>query len=101
MRCGTARAAFSLAAIAALLIAALLDQVEGLILFQLVPHWQSPPDLFGALFLAVRSKFALLGLGELLLAALALARADPGQDRRNPPGGRRPRIALAPLHRTA
>jgi hypothetical protein len=61
----------SLAAIAVLLVAALLDQVEGLILFQLVPHWQSPPDLFGALFLAVRIKFALLGLGSLLLAALA------------------------------
>ncbi|NYT42650.1 hypothetical protein HZY97_17890 [Sphingomonas sp. R-74633] len=61
----------SLAAIAVLLVAALLDQAEGLILFQLVPHWQSPPDLFGALFLAVRIKFALLGLGSLLLAALA------------------------------
>ncbi|WP_137864362.1 MULTISPECIES: hypothetical protein [unclassified Sphingomonas] len=69
----------SLAAIAALLIAALLDQVEGLILFQLVPHWQSPPDLFGALFLAVRSKFALLGLGELLLAALAWRGPIPGK----------------------
>lgn len=58
-------------AIAVLLVAALLDQIEGLILFQLAAHWQAPPDLFGALFLVVRPKFALLGLGSLLLAALA------------------------------
>ena len=63
--------ALSRVAVAVLLVAALLDQIEGLILFQLVPHWQSPPDLFGALFVAVRTKFALLGLGSLLLAALA------------------------------
>lgn len=58
-------------AIAVLLVAALLDQIEGLILFQLAAHWQSPPDLFGALFFTVRPKFALLGIGSLLLAALA------------------------------
>lgn len=58
-------------AIAVLLVAALLDEIEGLILFQLAGHWQDPPDLFGALFLTVRPKFALLGIGSLLLAALA------------------------------
>ena len=58
-------------AIAVLLIGALLDEIEGLILLQLAHHWQSPPDLFGALFFAVRPKFALLVIGSLLLAALA------------------------------
>lgn len=58
-------------AVAALLAAALLDQIEGLVLFQLIPNWQSPPDLFGALFFSVRPKFALLGIGSMLLAALA------------------------------
>jgi len=58
-------------AVAVLLVAALLDQIEGLILFQIVPLWQSPPGLFDALFFTVRPKFALLGLGSVLLAALA------------------------------
>jgi len=58
-------------AVAALLAAALLDQIEGLVLFQLIPNWQSSPDLFGALFFSVRPKFALLGIGSMLLAALA------------------------------
>lgn len=66
-------------AIAVLLVAALLDQVEGLILFQLAAHWQDPPDLFGALFFAVRSKFALLGIGSLLLAMLAWRRTPIGK----------------------
>ncbi|MDG2534661.1 hypothetical protein P6144_13445 [Sphingomonas sp. HITSZ_GF] len=61
----------SLVAVATFLVAALLDQIEGLILFQLAAHWQSPPGLFGALFFTVRPKFALLGIGSLLLAALA------------------------------
>lgn len=58
-------------AIAVLLAAALLDQIEGLVLFQLIPNWQSPPDLLGVLFFSVRPKFALLGIGSILLAALA------------------------------
>lgn len=58
-------------AIAVLLAGALLDEIEGLILLQLANHWQNPPDLFGALFFTVRPKFALLGIGSLLLAALA------------------------------
>lgn len=58
-------------AVAVLLIAALLDEIEGLILIELASHWWSPLNLFGALFLAVRTKFTLLGLGSLLLAALA------------------------------
>jgi hypothetical protein len=58
-------------AVAVLLGAALLDEIEGLILLRLAAHWQNPPDLFGALFFTVRPKFALLGIGSLLLAALA------------------------------
>lgn len=66
-------------AIAVLLVAALLDQIEGLILFQLAAHWQNPPDMFGALFFTVRPKFALLGIGSLLLAALAWRRTLIGK----------------------
>jgi hypothetical protein len=58
-------------AAAVLVVAALLDEIEGLILLRLAAHWQDPPDLFGALFFTVRPKFALLSLGSLLLAALA------------------------------
>jgi hypothetical protein len=60
------------AAMIAVLAAALFDQAEGAILSQLVSSPESPPDLFGPLFWAVRAKFALLGLGEILLALLLL-----------------------------
>ena len=69
LRDGTRR--LSHVAVAVFLVAALLDEIEGLILFQLAHHWSSPPDLFSALFLTVRPKFALLGIGSLLLATLA------------------------------
>jgi hypothetical protein len=60
----------ALAATAMLLLAALLDEVEGLILFGLIADWRNPPDWFDALFWTVRPKFALLSLGELLLVLL-------------------------------
>ena len=67
-----AHARLACMAMAAVLVAALLDEVEGLILFQLIGIWESPPDLFDALFWVVRPKFALLGIGEILIAALLL-----------------------------
>jgi len=69
---GPAQRRLAWAAMAAVLAAALLDEVEGLILSQLLAIWQSPPDLFDALFWVVQPKFALLGIGEILIAALLL-----------------------------
>lgn len=60
------------AAMTAVVAAALLDEIEGLLLFQLIQIWESPPDLFGMLFWVVRPKFALLGIGEILIAILLL-----------------------------
>ena len=53
-----------------LLSAALLVEIEGVLLLVLVPSWSTPPDLFDALFWTVRPKFALLGVAEILLALL-------------------------------
>lgn len=63
--------ALGLAAMAVLFTAALFDQVEGVILLQILPVGPDAQGLFDMLFLAVRAKFALLGIGELLLALLA------------------------------
>lgn len=60
-----------LVAMGILFVAALLDQVEGVILLQILPAGPDAQTLFDMLFLAVRTKFALLGAGELLLALLA------------------------------
>jgi len=65
----------ALAAIGAMLAAALLDELEDLILRELVTSWQSPMALFEPLFWTVRPKFALLGVGEMLLGVLMLRRA--------------------------
>ena len=65
-----ARRRLALAAMAVLLLAALLDEVEGMVLLALVADWRNPPGLFAALFATVRPKFALLSLGELMLAVL-------------------------------
>lgn len=61
----------AMAAGAAFLIAALLDGVEGIVLFRLLAAFPGSPDLFDLLFWTVRPKFALLSLGAILLAALA------------------------------
>ncbi|MDQ0248098.1 hypothetical protein J2W22_000145 [Sphingomonas kyeonggiensis] len=58
-------------AMAVLFAAALLDQIEGVILLQILPVGPDAQSLFDMLFVAVRAKFALLGIGELLLALLA------------------------------
>ncbi|MFS2109569.1 hypothetical protein ACCC88_07775 [Sphingomonas sp. Sphisp140] len=58
-------------AMAVLFGAALLDQIEGVILLQILPVGPDAQSLFDMLFVAVRAKFALLGIGELLLALLA------------------------------
>lgn len=59
----------ALAAMVAVLAAALFDEIEGVILFDVIKNWESPGFL-GELFWAVHAKFALLGLGEVLLALL-------------------------------
>jgi hypothetical protein len=61
--------------VAIFLIAGLCDEVEGVTMFALMDPLPGTPWLFTPLFWAVRIKFALLGLGELLLAA-ALARGS-------------------------
>jgi len=60
-----------LAAMAVLFAAALFDQIEGVILLQILPVGPDAQSLFDLLFIAVRAKFVLLGIGELMLALLA------------------------------
>lgn len=60
----------ALAALVALLLAGLLDEIEGVTMFALMRD-SSASWLFDALFWTVRPKFALLGVGEILLALLA------------------------------
>jgi hypothetical protein len=60
-----------LAAMGVLFAAALFDQVEGVILLQILPVGPDAQSLFDMLFVVVRTKFALLGIGELMLSLLA------------------------------
>lgn len=76
---------FALATVAVFMIAGLCDQIEGVVMFRILGTLPGAPDLFGPLFWAVRTKFALLGLGELLLALLLLRGRWPA------------RIAAAPV----
>ena len=46
------------------------DEIEGLVLFKILGAMPGTPALYDALFWTVRPKFALLGVGEILLAAL-------------------------------
>lgn len=62
----------ALIALAAFLLAGLFDEIEGVTMFALLGDAPGSPALFSALFWAVHLKFALLGIGELLLAALML-----------------------------
>lgn len=64
-----------LVTVAVFLIAGLCDEVEGVTMFALMNPLPGAAWLFAPLFWAVRIKFALLGLGELLLAA-ALVRGS-------------------------
>ncbi|MCW3846211.1 hypothetical protein OF829_03100 [Sphingomonas sp. LB-2] len=59
-------------AIAAVLLAGLCDWLEGVVMFSLLGDLPGQPWQFGLLFWTVRPKFALLGLGEILLAVLLL-----------------------------
>lgn len=46
------------------------DEIEGAVLFKILGAMPGTPALYEALFWTVRPKFALLGVGEILLAAL-------------------------------
>lgn len=46
------------------------DEIEGLVLFKILGAMPGTPALYDALFWTVRPKFALLGAGEIMLAAL-------------------------------
>lgn len=52
------------------MFAGALDEIEGLVLFKLLDELPGNQRLFDGLFWTVRPKFALLGLGEMLLAAM-------------------------------
>ena len=60
----------ALAAMSVFLAAGLLDEIEGLVLFKLLGNLPGTQALYDGLFWTVRPKFALLGLGEIMLAAL-------------------------------
>jgi len=60
----------ALAALSVFLLAGAFDEIEGLVMFRILAHLPGTPELFTGLFWTVRPKFALLGLGEILLAAM-------------------------------
>lgn len=60
----------ALATFTLFVLAGAFDAVEGLVLFRILGEMPGTPDLFTGLFWTVRPKFALLGLGEILLAAM-------------------------------
>lgn len=53
------------------IVAAVLDELEGAAVMELVSAGTPPYSTFGTLFWVVRSKFFLLGLAEIFLALLA------------------------------
>lgn len=60
----------ALIAMSIFLAAATFDEIEGLVMFRILGAMPGTPALYDALFWTVRPKFALLGLGETLLAVL-------------------------------
>ncbi len=52
------------------LAAGTFDEIEGAVLFKILGNMPGTQMLYDALYWTVRPKFALLGLGEILLAAL-------------------------------
>lgn len=62
---GLALVAFNL-----FLFAGALDEIEGAVMFKIMANMPGNPHLFDGLFWTVRPKFALLGLGEILLALM-------------------------------
>ena len=65
-----ARRAFAPPVVAALLVAGLLDQIEGGLLFLILRDFPGGEPSYGILFWVVRAKFLLLGLGTLAIAAM-------------------------------
>jgi hypothetical protein len=65
----------ALITVAVFLVAGLCDEIEGVTMFALMSPLPGADWLFTPLFWAVRTKFALLGMGEILLAA-ALVRGS-------------------------
>jgi len=60
----------ALAAMSVFLMAGAFDEIEGLVLFKLLANLPGTAALYDSLFWTVRPKFALLGLGEIMLGAL-------------------------------
>lgn len=60
----------ALAAMSVFLAAGAFDEIEGLVLFKLLANLPGTQAIYDSLFWTVRPKFALLGLGEIMLAAL-------------------------------
>lgn len=52
------------------LAAGTFDEIEGLVMFRILDQLPGTQNLYDGLFWTVRPKFALLGVGEILLAAL-------------------------------
>lgn len=69
---------FAKAALAIVLVAALLDQVEGLTLWRILGAFPGEPSHFTVLVPAVRAKFALLGLAALLIGGRIVQRRGLG-----------------------
>jgi hypothetical protein len=64
------------AAIAAVLLAGLLDLLEGVVMFRILGDLPGSPGLLDALFWTVRPKFALLGVAEIAIGALLIRRGN-------------------------
>lgn len=66
------------AAIVIVLIAGLLDEIEGGLLYAILHHLPGSPTLVALLYGEVRAKFALLALGALLIGWLMVRDRRPG-----------------------
>jgi len=68
----------ALAAIVAVLMAGLLDEIEGGLLYAILRDLPGSPTLIALLYGEVRAKFALLALGVLLIGWLFVVHRRPG-----------------------
>ncbi len=69
----------ALVTVVVFLVAGLCDEIEGVTMFAIMDPLPGAPWLFTPLFWAVRTKFALLGVGELLLALTLVRGTWPGR----------------------